>query len=114
MRKYHEGAVAGPPRTKRSRVPAAVALGLALALSPLLYELSEVVVGRWLSMAGVYRQPATPILDTLTEWSRTADVGARRQFYDLFHGGAWKPSTAVPFAVGWAVLMAAMFLRRVR
>src|SRR4051812_31789128 len=114
MRKFHSESAAMPPRSKRSRVPAAVALGLVLVASPLLYELGQVVVGRWMSMAGVYRSSSTPILDAIAEWSRTADVDARRQFSGFFRGGTWSPSTAVPFAIGWALVMAVVFLRRVR
>ncbi len=114
MRKYHESAPENASRPRRSKLPAAVLLGLALLVSPLLFEGGKVVLANWVSMTGAYRTPETPLLDAIGGWSRDADVVARRYWSGLFNGGSWRASTAVPLAVTWALLMGVVFLRRVR
>lgn len=114
MRKFHETVPENGTRARRSRVPAAVALGLALLASPLLYEGGKVVLANWASMTGVHHQPETPVLDAIGAWSRDADVSARRYSSGLVNGGTWRASTAVPIAITWALLMGVVFLRRVR
>ena len=114
MRKYHSELNESTPRPRRSRVPAAIAVGLALLVSPLVYEGGQVMIGHWASMMGGYRPPETPILNAIGDWTRSADVGVKRYYSRVFSTGSWSPSTAVPLAIVWALLMGVVFLRRVR
>src|SRR4051794_22042243 len=100
MRKYHDVLQVNAPRTRRSRVPRAITLGLCLLVSPLLYEGGKVVVGRWASMAGVHREPETPLLDMISAWSSDANGQFWRYSSALTNGSTWRASTAVPLAVG--------------
>ncbi|MCA1686070.1 MAG: hypothetical protein LC745_08815, partial [Planctomycetia bacterium] len=95
MRKFHTDLNENVPQPRRSRAPAAVALGLALLASPVLYEGGQVVAGKWLSLAGAHREPSTPVLNALGDWSRSTNLEARRYSSQVL-GGALRPSTAVP------------------
>jgi hypothetical protein len=116
MRKYHavlhEVPTAAPVR--RTRLPAILGLLALTAAFPFLYEGALLVVARWRSMTGAYWEPRTPALDALREWSRLADVELHTLASRVLQSGPWSPSLAVPVAIGWAVVMAAAFLRRVR
>ncbi len=101
------------PRARRSRAPLAIFLSLGLLVSPLLYEGGQVLVARWMTMAGKYHEVRTPVFDAISEWARTANLETRQYTGRVFTGGALRPSTAVPFAIVWAVLMTVVFLRRV-
>lgn len=115
MRKYHDVLQEKPLRPGRSRVPAAIVLAFCLLAAPLIYEGGKILVARWLTMTGTYsREAETPVLDAIAGWSRDADAGARRYSAGLLYGGSWRPSTAVPIAITWALLMTVIFLRRAR
>lgn len=91
-----------------------IVFSLVLLASPLLYEGGQVLAARWLSMAGKHHEARTPIIDALSEWSRTTNLEATYYFRRIFGEGVLHPSTAIPFAIAWAILMSVMFLRRVR
>lgn len=97
---------------KRSRVPALIVLVLAVMTAPLVFEGGQVVVSRWMAMTGAHREPKTPILDALSEWSRNSGVGFKSLSDRLFDQGAWSSTTAVPVAIAWAAIMGFVFLRR--
>jgi hypothetical protein len=101
-------------RPVRTRAPLILAIGLLVLLSPLLYEGGLVMTSRWQSMMGTYWVPKTPVLDAITDWSRDAKAESQFQYSRLWGSGTWKPSTTVPIAITWAVLMACVFLRKVR
>jgi hypothetical protein len=115
MRKYHAVLHEVPAvRLRRTRLPAVLGL-LALTVAfPVLYEGALVVVAQWRSMTGAYWEPRTPALDAIREWSRVADVELHTYASRVLQSGPWSPSLAVPLAIGWSVVMAAAFLRRVR
>src|SRR4051794_36600915 len=114
MRKFHTLSQDSPAPAKRSRAPRALALTLALLASPLLYEAGQVIVSRWQSLTGTYWEPSTPILDAVTGWGRATNLEVWGYAHRAFNSGPWQAQTAVPAAIIWAVVMAVVFLRRVR
>ena len=114
MRKYHTVLSDDKPRPARSRSPAYIAFGLLLLVSPVLYEGGVILLARWQSMTGSYWEPKTPILSALSEHSAVAKLEFMNYALRIFNSGPWRASTAVPFALVWAVMMAVVFLRKVR
>lgn len=112
MRKYHADLNDNTMRRKRSWVPRAIVLILVLLIAPLVYEGGQIVVSRWMSMAGAHREPQTPVLNAITVWSQATDAEVQRYSHHYFSSGSWKPSTAIPLAIAWAVVMSLVFLRR--
>ena len=112
MRNYE--AIKHEERTLRrhSQAPRVMLIGLILVLSPLLYEGGLILVSNWQSMTGVYWEPHTPIVDWLVDVSRDVNQYVRSRLSRTLTSGSLTPTTAVPIAVGWAALMAVLFLRR--
>ncbi len=113
MRKYQTVLSDERPRRRRSRSPAAFAIGLLLLVSPVVYEGGVLLLARWQSMTGSYWEPKTPILSALSEHSAVAKLEFWTYTSRIFNSGPWRASTAVPFALLWAVMMAVVFLRKV-
>jgi hypothetical protein len=114
MRKHHSVLHEIPTGGRRSRLPLLFGLVVLVIASPFLYEWGLLIHAQWRSMTGAYTVAQTPLLDAAWEWSRGAEVSTRSGAARVFDSGPWSPSLAVPLAVGWAVAMAFMFLRRVR
>jgi hypothetical protein len=114
MRKYQSDAPEPLGGPRRSRAGLVVALALLLPLSPVIYEYGQVVAADWQEMAGRHARPRTPTLDALGEWYSSASRESRAFYARHLENGQMSPTLAVPLGVGWAVVMAAVFLRRVR
>jgi ABC-type phosphate transport system permease subunit len=99
---------------RHSRAPRVLLACLILILSPLLYEGGIILVSSWQSMMGVYWEPHTPIIDMMVDLSRTISQYVQSRLSGTLMNGSLTPVTAVPIAVGWAVLMAVLFLRKDR
>ena len=97
---------------KRSRVPRAIALVLALVAAPFVYEGGQIILGPWVSMTGAHREPNTPLLNAVSEWSRNSGTEFKHFSDRVFDHDAWNPRTAVPAAIAWAAVMGYVFLRR--
>jgi hypothetical protein len=100
------------PPAARSRRSALMPIVLALPACPLLYEGGQAVTGRWAPLIGVDFQPSTPILDALGDAFRSGSVDAWLASERLLAECRFSPATIIPFAIGWSVVMAALFLRR--
>lgn len=114
MRKYQAANHDDFTIKRHSWAPRVLLVGLFLLVSPLLYEGGIMLVSNWQSMAGVYWEPHTPVVDMLVDLSHTVHQYVQSRFSGTLVNGSLTPITAVPIAVGWAVLMAFMFLRRDR
>jgi hypothetical protein len=102
-----------PPQTTRRRGwPILLALGM--VFSPLMYEGGLILTSNWQSMTGTYWEPRTPILDALRGYNATATREVMTLYTRHLQNGAMNPSVAVAMGIGWAFVMAAVFLRRVR
>jgi hypothetical protein len=114
MRKNSSVLREAPPGARRSRLPLAFGLVVLMAAAPFLYEWGLVIHAQWRSMTGTYTVAKTPLLDAAWDWWQTAALTGRTGASRFLNSGPWSPSMAVPLAVGWAVAMAFVFLRKVR
>jgi hypothetical protein len=102
-----------PPQAARRRGwPLLLVLGM--IASPLIYEGGLILTSNWQSMTGTYWEPRTPFLDALRSYNATAIREAMTLYARHVQNGAMNPTVAVVMGIGWAFLMAAVFLRRVR
>jgi hypothetical protein len=103
-----------PKPARRSSSAKLIVLGTLLALSPLVLEAGLTVASSWQSMLGRSWEPNTPFFDAIAGGGRDTGVALRGWYAHLFQSGTWRPGTAVPLAIGWAVAMGVLFLRRGR
>jgi hypothetical protein len=85
---------------------------LILALSPFIADVVNLYGSKWYAMMG-YGDPyevATPTLDALSEFTRSASRSLWATVNPLFHDPAWKPGPTIAIALAWAFL--ASFLLR--
>ena len=114
MRKYQTDSPEPTAGPRRSRGRLVVLLVILLPVVPVVYECGLVVAANWQELAGRHARPETPALDALREWYDTANRESRTFYARHLENGQMSPSLAVPLGVGWAVVMAAVFLRKVR
>jgi hypothetical protein len=82
-------------------------------VAPFLYEGGEIIVANWQTMGGSYREPRTPILNTIREWSGSSREAVRLSLQRNLLHGHWSPSLAMPFAVALA-FGGSLMLRKTR
>ena len=80
-------------------------------VSPFVYEGGSIVVAQWQSMYGTHREPNTPVLNAVQDYTREVNEYLRRSTNRSVLAGNWNPSFAIPLAITWAGL-GAFFLRR--
>ena len=114
MSKYHPTVNESPTRARRrSRATFLALFTIVIALSPWWYEEGTVVYAQWRTLTGTYTVVRTPRLDALGDWSRAARESLRSGASSTLNG-QWSASMAVPLGIGWAAVMALVFLRKSR